>query len=93
MALPSKGEDTRGYTLCQAGLCPPFKSPLILGKGRTQPGVNIKGEMGFCAIIAKKRVNGPESVHSKNCISCSQGRWALAFCMEATKSLKALSEH
>ena len=93
MALPSQGEDIRGYTLCKAGLCPLSKSPLHLGKGRTQPAANIKGQKGFGANIARKRVNGRESVYSKNCISGSQGRWTLGFCMEATKRLKSLYQH
>ena len=38
MALSSQGEDTRGYTLVEAGLCPLFKSPLTLDNGCTQPG-------------------------------------------------------
>ena len=28
-------------------------------------GANIKGEMGFCAIMAKKRVSGTKRVYSK----------------------------
>ena len=35
----------------------------------------------------------PKSVYSKNCISGSQGRWPLGFCMEATQSLKSLYQH
>ena len=50
----------------------------------------MKGEMGFGAIIAKKRVSCPKSAYSKNCISGSPGRWTLGFCMEAGKSLKSL---
>ena len=46
--------------------------------------------MGFGAINAKKRVSSPKSVYSKNCISDSQGRWTLGFCMEATKTPKSL---
>ena len=49
--------------------------------------------MGFGAIIVKKRVSSPKSVYSKNCISGSQGRWTLGFCMEAIKSLKSLYQH
>ena len=49
--------------------------------------------MGFGANIAKKRVSRPKSVYSKNCISGSQGRWTLGFCMEAMKSLKSIYQH
>ena len=53
MGLPSKGEDTRGHTLSEAGLCPLLKSPLSLDNGSTQtPEANIKGEMQFGAIMA-----------------------------------------
>ena len=37
MALPYQGEDTRGYTLFEVGLCPLSKSPLTLDNGGTQP--------------------------------------------------------
>ena len=43
--------------------------------------------MGFGAIMAKKRLSSPKSVYLKNCISGSQGRWTLGFCIEAIKSL------
>ena len=87
MALPSQGESTRGYTLFEEGSCLLFKSPSTLDNGCTQPGANIKGEIGFVATIAKKRVSSPKSVYSKKCISDSQGTWTLGFCMEATQSL------
>ena len=38
MAPPSQGEDTRGYTLFAADLCPLSKSVLTLKNGRIQPG-------------------------------------------------------
>ena len=38
MALPSQGEDERGYSLFDDGLCPLFKSPLTVNNGPTQPG-------------------------------------------------------
>ena len=38
MALASQGEDTRGYTLFEAGPHPPSKSSLTLDDGCTQPG-------------------------------------------------------
>ena len=53
----------------------------------------MKGEMGFGAIIAQKRVSSPKSVRAENCISGSRGRWTLDFCMEAMKSLKSLYQH
>ena len=47
--------------------------------------------MGFRANIAKKRgLVVPKCVY---CISSSQGRWTLGFCMEAIKSLKSLYQH
>ena len=49
--------------------------------------------MGFRAIVAKKRVSSPTSVYSKNCISGSQQRRTLGFCMEAIQSLKSLYQH
>ena len=61
--------------------------------GAHNPGANVKGEMGFGAIIAKKRISSPKSVYSKNCISDPQKRWTLGFCMEAIKSLKSLREY
>ena len=85
-----KGEDTRRYTLFEAGLCPLSILPLTLDNGSTQPGGEREGEMGFGAIIAKKRGSSPKRVYSTNCISGSQGRWTLGFCMEAIKSLKSL---
>ena len=93
MALQSQGEDTRGYTLFEAALCPPSKSPLTLDTGAHNPGANIKGAMALRANSAKERVSGPQSVYSKNCISGSQGRWTLGFCIEAIKSLKSLYQH
>ena len=72
----------------------PFQIAFHLGQRvQTTRGANIKGEMGFGAIIAKKRVSSPKSVYSKNCISNSRGRWTLDFCMEATQSLKSLYQH
>ena len=56
-------------------------------------GANIKGEMGFVAIIAKRRVSSPKSFYSKRCISDSQDRWTLGFCKEATQSLESLHQH
>ena len=61
--------------------------------GAQKPGAIIKGEMGFGATIAKKRVSSPKSVYSKGCIPGSQGRWTLGFCMEATQRLKFLYQH
>ena len=49
--------------------------------------------MGFGANIAKKRVSRPNSVYSKSCISGSEGRWTLGFCMEAIKTLKPNYQH
>ena len=54
----------------------PFRialNPLTTGAHR--PGAIIKGETGFGAIMAPKRVSSRKSVYSKNCISGSQGRW------------------
>ena len=61
--------------------------------GAHNPRANIKGEMEFGAIMAKKGVSCPKSVYSKNCISGSQGRCTLGFCMEVTQSLKSLYQH
>ena len=49
--------------------------------------------MGFGTIMAKNGVSNPKSVYSKNCISGSQGRWTLGFCMEAMQSLQSLHYH
>ena len=49
--------------------------------------------MELGAITAKKRVISPQSVYSKKCISNSQERWTLDFCMEAIKSLRSLYQH
>ena len=40
-------------------------------------------------ILVKKRKSRPKSGHSKICISVSQERWALGFCMEVAQSLKS----
>ena len=94
MALPFQGEDTRGHILFEAGLCPLSKSPLTLdNRVHTTRGRTLRGKRGFGANIAKKRVSSAKGVHSKTCISGSQERWTLAFCMEATQSLKILYQH
>ena len=75
------------------GGCPLSKLPLALDNGCTQPGANIKGETGFGALIAKMRVTSPKSLYSENCVSGSQERLTLGFCLEASKNVKSLCHH
>ena len=49
--------------------------------------------MEFGSKIAKQRVSRPKSGYTKNCISASQERWTLGFCMEAIKSLNSLYQY
>ena len=87
-------ERTQGDTHYSRWVYVPFPNcPEPWTTGAHSPGANIKGEMRFGAIIAKKRVTSPISVYSKNCISGSQGRWTLGFWMKAINSLKSLYQH
>ena len=65
-------------------LFPNRPSPWISGSHNLR--ANIKGEIDLGAIVVQKRVSRSKRVYSKSCISGSQGRWALCFCMEATQS-------
>ena len=67
-------ERTQWDTLYSRRVCLPFPNcPEPWTTGAHSPRANIKGEMGFGAIIAKKGVSNAKRVHSKSCISGSQG--------------------
>ena len=91
--LSHRKERTQGDTAYSRRVYIPLRNhPLPSTAGAHKPGANIKGEMGLDAIIAKTRVSSPKRVYYKNCISGSQVRWTLGFCMEATQSLKSLCQ-
>ena len=93
MAFPSQGEETRRYTLFEAGYAPYPNRPQAWTMGAHNSGANIKGEMGFGAKIAKAMVGRPKGVCSKNYISGSQGRLTFSSCMKAIKSLGSLYQY
>ena len=69
----------------------PFQIALnLVQRAHTARGGVMKGEKGFCAIIAKKRVSSPKSGYSKNRISGSQERWTLGT-LETWKQSRTLS--
>ena len=66
----------------------PLQVALNLGqRAHIARGRTLRGRWGLLPLLPKRGLVVPKVFTSKDCISGSQGRWTLDFCLEAIKSL------